>query len=64
MLYQGYYKVFKSLTLSKKRNATNLAVFIFSISLIAQKLLGGLFIRHVTDRLWVVIQAEQCLFNA
>ena len=50
-------------TLSKKRNATNLAVFIFSIFLIAQKVLGGSSIRHVTDRLWVVIQAEQCLFQ-
>ena len=50
-------------TLSKKRNATNLAVFTFSIFLIAQKVLGGLFIRHVTDQLWVVIQAEQCPFQ-
>ena len=26
-------------------------------------MLGGLFIRHVTDLLLVVIQAEQCLFQ-
>ena len=50
-------------TLSKKRNATNLAVFILSIFLTAQKVLDGLFIRYVTDRLWVVIQAEECLFQ-
>ena len=39
-----YCKVF-IIHLAKKKNATDLAVFIFSILLIAQKVLGCLFIR-------------------
>ena len=49
LIFGVFVTVYRLSTLSKKRNATNLAVFIFSIFSIAQKVLGGLFIRHVAD---------------
>ena len=50
-------------TLSKKRNATNLTVVIFSVLLIGLRKLGDSLVRHVTDLFVVFIQAEQHLFN-
>ena len=50
-------------TLSKKRNATNFTVVIFSVFLIGQRVHGDLFIRHLHDLFGVVIQAEQGLLQ-
>ena len=50
-------------TLSKKRNATNLAAVVFYVSLIGRKVLGDSFIRHVIDLFGVFIQAERHLFQ-
>ena len=45
----------------KKRNQS---VFVFSILLIGQKVLGDSFIRHVIDLSGVIVLAKQCFFTA
>ena len=45
-------------TLSRKRNATNLAAVIFYVLLIGPRVLGDSFIRHVIDLFGVFIQVE------
>ena len=50
-------------TLSKKRNATNITVVIFSVLLTGPRVLGDSFIRHVIDMFGVFIQAERHLFQ-
>ena len=52
-----------TVTLSKKRNATNLTVVIFSVLLIRPRLLGDSFIKHVIDLFDVFIQVERHLFQ-
>ena len=50
-------------TLSKKRNATEFTVVIFSLLLTGPVVLGDSFIRHVIDLFDVFIQAEQHNFQ-
>ena len=52
----------KAYTLSKKRNATNLAAVNVSALLIEVRVLGDPVIRHIIDLFGVFIQAEQSLF--
>ena len=50
-------------TLSKKRNATNFAVVIFSVFLIGQRVLGDSFIRHAIDLFGLFFYTERCLLQ-
>ena len=51
------------LKVSKKRDITNLNVFVFSVLLIEQNMLGDSFIDLVIDLFGVIIESEQFFFH-